>query len=637
MADIVIGTPPPWTLTVYDPTGSDVLDTVSSNDSVARIDGGFSISMKPTGDCVSMTFSGRNDLLNIPPRAIVRFVADGHALFWGVIVRNPNLLSRGSGPADTGSASDLEDFVAEGGRSWLAARRVGPRYIEEGTDIGELFREYLTLYGPSALSGDLSQIADTGMVLTLYYKPESLLNVVFDELVSAIPGWEWGVDAQGRVFLKPFYILAETPDIVIGQPPQSYQLVSFDSSELLDFVYRPTDAENIATKVTLVIAGSPAGREAELAQFYDFAPPPSGRYQYTFTAYEYAARPITYSFEHPLHEVYQAEKVLALPEGVSPFMAPSVAAEYVFTHGGEPIGNPNDWFYANNVTNAANVYDDDPTTFAVIPQNTAGWIRWRFHLVDWDNEPLNDRLLYGIRAVYSGAFSQSGFGMPTDPHVMYEDLSGTLEAPNSVFSSDNDTGSVLRAYWALRSTPIGEDGADEDSFDSMYAVLPPSAQFDNVNREAPFITNASKQLAIMRISSAQNQQGDARIYYFYPLVLDAEYLNEVCIANLDLPSMTPGEAVLKGYHAPAAVIEITNLLGLGDGVVDEGETESATVADSIVDFVGLVDYTLTPSDGFLTRYTIGNDDVSEAGKLLRKYIADEIRDAKYALDMGARQ
>jgi hypothetical protein len=61
------------------------------------------------------------------------------------------------------------------------------------------------------------------------------------------------------------------------------------------------------------------------------------------------------------------------------------------------------------------------------------------------------------------------------------------------------------------------------------------------------------------------------------------------------------------------------------------------VMETLIDLVELVEFILTPEDGFLTRYVVGNDDISQAGKLLRQYMREDISNSIYSLMMATRQ
>lgn len=605
-----------WTLTIYDETGTTVVDTITDADAIPRIDGGFRITVRSSGDCISMAFRGRNDLLRIYPRYILQFNADGHDLFWGPIVRAPNFSSRGAGPADP-NASDLEEYVAEGGRTLVAEGASGPRYVEQGVDVGDLFKEFLFLYGHPIFTSDLTLIPTVGAVLTRYYRPNSQLDVVLDELVSTLPGWVWGVDAVGRVFLK-----------------ELDGFLSFDASELLDFTYRPVDADDIVTKVTFVIAGSPAGRvpDAESNRDWLDTGTPSRYGDLTPHHFEYVRAPITFSYEHELHAYYQAERVFGLPEGINPFLEPEAAATRL---GWVPPYWPSG-LMTNGFTDLENIYDDDPTTFAY-PTHNAAWVYWRTVA----EQDASNILFKGFRLVYTGTLTNTldRITRVTAALAVMEPKAAYYGNPNQWWYLRNlEYATELETVYHLRSVPADGFAEDSEPFESFYSVWPPSAHFYNINRPLDSqVRGAGADIWFQLEGNLNSSDVEAfRLFHFYPLILDEDVLTLTAKANIRVPRSMPGDAILKGYSPPVAVVEVNSILITG-GLVDDAEVETGEIADSTVDLVDTIEYILTPEDGFLTRYVIGNDDISEAGVLLRKYVRENISNSNYNLMMATRQ
>ena len=628
-----------WTLRVFDTLGYQLLSTVASDDEVPRISDGFRVTVRSSGDCVSLTFSGRNDLLGIQPRQIVQLLGpDDTPLFWGVITRCPNLMSRGAGPEDSGRVGELEEFVAEGGRALLAASQMGNRYINESWDVADLFREYLNLYAHPALRPELvgDVIETPGMELGAHYKPNAQLDVVLDELVGTVPGWVWGVNADGVVFLK-----------------ELDGALAFQASELLDFVYRPVDAEDVVTKVLLVIAGSHAGRDPYMEGHHKFEePPPEGsRWSHAAYVFDYLPRPIVFAYEHESHAVFRAERSFGLPEGLNPFLEPEELDPGGWRGTGEGTypgaENPNDvleldlavWstdgvgYTSFTPEEAAAVYDGDPTTFVSAP--AGGGLRFRFRARAIGGANLVQRQpIVGYRVVHSGELFPGeeetgalGAIVPTN-RVLF--VQYVVHAPGVVDWGGLTPGSVAwqsRVAHDLRSVPIDSGGM------GFYSVWPASVHFDDVNlAEAEIPTRAVGEVSFKMLQPIT----EVRLYAFYPLIMNHEFLTEVARANIRVPRAMPGDAVVEGYSPPVPVVSVEGVMFPG-GTVENGLVGSASVADETTDAVDTIEYVMTTREGFMTRYIIGNDDTSEASKVLRRYIAEKMASQTYALTMAPRQ
>jgi hypothetical protein len=174
----------------------------------------------------------------------------------------------------------------------------------------------------------------------------------------------------------------------------------------------------------------------------------------------------------------------------------------------------------------------------------------------------------------------------------------------------------------------------------LYSVMNPSAQQDRLNaRDDPDNPGEKKKYYSARSTVSvyfQDFNGDVKIHYFYPLILNEALLTEVAKANIRIPRTMPGDALLKGYYPPVPVVGIQSVFFAG-ALVDEALVEEAGVGDVTVDLVDTIEYTLSTRDGFLTRYIIGNDDISEAGKVLRQYVMENTSRENYALMMTTRQ
>jgi hypothetical protein len=180
--------------------------------------------------------------------------------------------------------------------------------------------------------------------------------------------------------------------------------------------------------------------------------------------------------------------------------------------------------------------------------------------------------------------------------------------------------SVVDRYFTLRSTY--DSDLTTGTAVGLYAVSPPPAQHFNINRDGTW--TAQYYLVEARLK-ATNAVGRSRIYHFYPLVLNTALLTEVAKSNIRLPSAMAGDVVVRGYSAPTPVIEVLNLFA---------EPVGTPPSVNMMEAVETVEYLLSPEEGFVTRYVAGNDDVSDAGKLLQRYVREGISAANYLLTMG---
>ena len=88
-------------------------------------------------------------------------------------------------------------------------------------------------------------------------------------------------------------------------------------SDVLDWQPLPIDAQEVVTKVRLVVAGNLAGRAPQRITAYATDDPD------TTEAVDYVPWPITVLYEAPEHAIYGAERSFALPTGLNPFLAPT--------------------------------------------------------------------------------------------------------------------------------------------------------------------------------------------------------------------------------------------------------------------------------------------------------------------------
>src|SRR5690606_9544589 len=78
----------------------------------------------------------------------------------------------------------------------------------------------------------------------------------------------------------------------------------------------PVDAQDVVTKVTLVVAGNRAGADPGMLIAYNTDDP------LTIETVTYCPWPITFEYEAPEHATLGCARAFALPEGVDPFLPP---------------------------------------------------------------------------------------------------------------------------------------------------------------------------------------------------------------------------------------------------------------------------------------------------------------------------
>lgn len=192
-----------WRVAVSTPTNDAHLNTFENG---ARIsDGQIALRrfdpaiVTPPGVSKNLNLFVRQDLAQIPPRAIVQLILDGQAVFWGPAIITPPLTAPGAGPADT-DRDALERVTVTGGEQLLRDSIVGTRFIETNTDVADIAREFCERYAHPALTIAPANFPATGSVLSVFYAPEKDLLSALQQLAESVPGGAtvW-VDATGSV------------------------------------------------------------------------------------------------------------------------------------------------------------------------------------------------------------------------------------------------------------------------------------------------------------------------------------------------------------------------------------------------------------------------------------------------------
>lgn len=202
-----------WTVAISNPANSSVLATVENGIDTATgevaIRGFDPPVVTPPGRGESLNLYVHQATLAVPPRAIIQFSIDGTPVFWGPAIITPPLNARGAGPRDT-DRDAIERITVVGGQQLLQDSIVGPRlldrlaFIELGSDdVATIAYELCRLYAHPALTVDALNFPATGAVLSIFYRPTSVLSESLDVLAETVTGGaaHW-VDATGAVHFE---------------------------------------------------------------------------------------------------------------------------------------------------------------------------------------------------------------------------------------------------------------------------------------------------------------------------------------------------------------------------------------------------------------------------------------------------
>lgn len=191
-----------WALEIYNPSGS-LLRTVNEATSPNPIMGNIDATVEGGGKTKQIVWHARQDLLQAPPRGIVRYLAspDATPCAVGVIVTCPPPGSPGSGPADQ-DADALNRFTAVGLEQLAKDSLVGPLLFEEDTDVAEIMLRLCQQYAHPALVVDPDNFPATGFVLSVFYSPERTLADALDVLLRTLPvEASWFVNTDREIVL----------------------------------------------------------------------------------------------------------------------------------------------------------------------------------------------------------------------------------------------------------------------------------------------------------------------------------------------------------------------------------------------------------------------------------------------------
>lgn len=295
-----------------------------------------------------------------------------------------------------------------------------------------------------------------------------------------------------------------------------------DYADVITTERLPIDAQDLATRVQLVVAGNLAGWTPRQA----FARIDSGGAVEPMTIVQ---RPITHVFEHAEHATLGVVKSLGLPEGMDPFLPPTDAG----------VGEPYSTTGLTNAGSPSAIRDGDPATYAVSDLSGTSQVVWR----QWLTSP-NQRI-YGFRLVHT--FTKDGAGST----YALDSAPGLVTIIQRSHRSVSDPVEA-RYYWPIQPTE------DHDSPMDAYAVVPFDARGHADNNAGETIIDYSYlDLTVLQ----QSGGGELRIHAFYPLILNEALLDGIAEAQARVPAQTPKRVTVRGYVPPDAEHTITGWPG----------------------------------------------------------------------------
>lgn len=370
-------------------------------------------------------------------------------------------------------------------------------------------------------------------------------------------------------------------------------MATIDYSDIDGVEPVPLDAQDVVTKVHLVIAGNRAGKEPTLRRVYDV---PDEDHGDAFISLDYVPQPIVFTVEAPEHATYACERAFALPEGIDPFLPPDDAG----------VPEPDQVIGFTNPGSPSAVRDGDPTTHAELT-DTGGGIRYQ-----------NVPGLYGFRLRYSLQLSTSASAR-ADASV----------AVGPRLEWDPDLGAAVDAKYGQAAENVILATTDGDEVAEAYVVLPADARVAPVNLDnrfppasyfgEPLVYQGLIGTALLSVTQALAM----KVYAFYPLILNEPLLEDIARRQLRVPSLEPKRLIVKGHVPPDPEVTITGWPG---GTITRAVAQvQYELGRTVIDFeqagapVGL------PAEAI------------EAARERRVAIDRAVQGAAYAVRMGERQ
>lgn len=344
----------------------------------------------------------------------------------------------------------------------------------------------------------------------------------------------------------------------------------------------PIDAQDIVTKVRLVVAGNRAGAEPHELSVTSNDPEVS----MTDARLVYHPLPVVVEYEAPEHATYGCVRMFSLKDGINAFLKPTDAG----------IPDPTVLNFVNPGSPSA-VRDGDPATFATYAGADGGVIEY---------PPIENCFGYALmlHLESTGGTFPSMVGQP----------------PGTVFvRMDPGYGSDL----AVAEAVVRLENTLKASY--SYFVLPGYAGAAVENGAPGPFTGFSGSLQLGIVPDSAKQVSRADVYAFYPLVLNLPLLLDIAAAEIRLPAQIPQRVTVEGFVAPA--VEHT-IVGWPDGdYTGRVAQQQYAGGRTIIDF----EQASVPVGLGLTA------DVLEGERSRRVAVQNEIRSASYGVMMGERQ
>lgn len=267
-----------FTLRVYNKLGDRLLETYAS-ESPGGICDGFTSRRYPAGVCGQLDFEAKPNLTAIAEGAITYLEYDTGfriiSIHMGVVTNSPDQRGGGRGV-----------YEVAGGKKLLARRVCGDDalfrdspLVPVGVDAAWILRELVRRYKHPALKYDEARIPLTGVMVGEIDARGTNLDKAIEAVLKSVPAIgenDWGVDAEGYVVIRP----------PTGESSLPYSYVEGQFGNI--------DSDDVVTKATIRVANAVS--------------------QGAIVSAGYRPSLITYSYEHPLHTEWGAERSFDLPK-----------------------------------------------------------------------------------------------------------------------------------------------------------------------------------------------------------------------------------------------------------------------------------------------------------------------------------
>lgn len=288
----------------------------------------------------------------------------------------------------------------------------------------------------------------------------------------------------------------------------------------------PIDAQNIATRIRLMIAGTRSGKQPDILDVLaDDTGGSSGAYSHV----TYVPAPIVHDYQDAAHATYGVVRSEDAPQGLAPFLAPTDAS----------IPEPTAYGMSNPGSPSA-VRDGDGTTYA---QNdgTHDTIDLRF-----DTGVGPSVQFVGFKIKYAANTQAST--LPATGFKGHVAVAMTIRRDTALAWPIY----TVKGYWGLPDTDANE----------FYVLFPFDARGLAENQGSPGSNDTLQMtLDLYSLPGSLAAAGDLKVYEFYPLVLDAAKLDGIAAQYVKLPAATPTRVTVRGYVPPAASHTITGWPG----------------------------------------------------------------------------